>query len=276
MKTLMTRHALMAYFLIAFAFTWSFHWSINLFGLAFALDISNPAMMLYTIGLGGPLVGAIIVSALQCGRSGVRSLLAQATRWKFGLRWYAVAILAFPAINLVNVAVFYDRMPPDTRLLVIVPMLIYAQLWVVIAEEFGWRGFALPRLQKQFGSLGATFILGPIWAFWHVPMFFTEGSPQYSEKVLAAFALYTVIVTMLSIVFTMLYNRTGGSVLACMLLHAFINIAAFAIQVPPDVNITMYLIAALAIASIWLLDRPLFGRAEAESGDQAASASDGS
>lgn len=276
MKTIMTRHALLAYFLIAFVFTWSFHWSIKLFGLPFALDLSSPGMMMYTIGLGGPLVGAIIVSALQGGGSGVRSLLAMAARWRFALRWYAVAILAFPAINLLNIAIFYDRAPPDMGWLVVVPMLIYAQLWVVIAEEFGWRGFALPRLQERYGSLGATLILGPIWAFWHFPMFFTEGSPQYSENVPVAFALYTVIITMLSIVFTMLYNRTGGSVLACMLLHAFINIAAFTIQVPSDINITIYLIVALAIVSIWLLDRPLFGPAEVGSGDQAASASEGS
>jgi membrane protease YdiL (CAAX protease family) len=162
-------------------------------------------------------------------------------------------------INLLNVVIFYDRVPPNTGWLVVVPMLIFGQIWVVIAEEFGWRGFALPRLQERYGSLGATLVLGPIWALWHLPMFFTEGSPQYSENVPVSFAMYAVIITLTSIIFTMLYNRSGGSVLACMLFHAFFNIAAFTIQVPPDVNITFYLIAALALTSIWFLDRPLFG-----------------
>ncbi len=252
-------NALLAYFLIAFAFTWSFHFSINLMGIPFVMDLSSPSMALYLVGLAGPLVAAVVVSALQGGGSGVRGLFAQAAKWKFALRWYLVAILALPAINLFNIALFYDSVPPDMGWLVVTPVLIYGQIWVVVAEEFGWRGFALPRLQNRYGSLGATLILGPIWALWHLPMFFTEGSPQFSENVPASFAMYTVIVFFISIIFTMIYNRSGGSVLACMLLHAFLNIAAFTIQVPPDVNITVYLIIALGVISIWFLDRPLFG-----------------
>lgn len=251
-------HSLWAYFLIAFAFTWSFHSAINFLGYTFTFDLSSPFMALYLVGLLGPLIAAVSVSALLDGIAGVRSLLAQGTKWRFPLRWYLVAILALPAINLLNLAIFYDRVPPDMAWLVVVPVLIVGQIWVVIAEEFGWRGFALPRLQRRFGSLGATLILGPIWAFWHFPMFFTQGSPQYSENVPVAFAMYAVVITLTSIIFTMLYNRSGGSVLACMLFHAFFNIAAFTIQVPPEVNITFYLITALAITSIWFLDRPLF------------------
>jgi membrane protease YdiL (CAAX protease family) len=256
-----SQHALIAYFLIALGFTWSIHFSINLLGYAFVMDLSSPAMMLYLIGLLGPLVAGIIVSALLNGGAGVRALLAQGLKWRFPLRWYLVAIFALPLINLLNVFLAYDSVPPNMGWLVVVPVLIFGQIWVVIAEEFGWRGFALPRLQNRFGSLGATLILGPIWALWHLPMFFTEGSPQYSDNVPVAFAMYTVIISLTSIIFTMIYNRSGGSVLACMLFHAFFDIAAFTIQVPPEVNITIYLIAALGLASIWFLDRPLFRRA---------------
>jgi membrane protease YdiL (CAAX protease family) len=257
-------HALIAYFLIAFAFTWSFHFSINFLGYTFMFDLSSPAMALYLIGLMGPLVAAIVVSAFLGGGEGVKSLLGQGLKWRFPLRWYLVAIFSIPMLNLLNVAIFYDSVPPDMGWLVVVPILIFGQIWVVIAEEFGWRGFALPRLQNGFGSLGATLVLGPIWALWHLPMFFVEGSPQYSENVPVSFAMYTVIVTFTSIIFTMVYNRSGSSVLACMLLHAFFNIAAFTIQVPPDVNITAYLIIALGFMSIWFLDRPLFGSSRTE------------
>ena len=260
------QHALLAYFLIAFVFTWSFHFSIDFLGYTFVMDLSSPSMALYLVGLMGPLVAGIVVSALLSGGPGVRSLLAQGVKWHFALRWYLVAILAIPSINLLNIAIFHDSVPANMGWLVIVPVLIFGQIWVVIAEEFGWRGFALPRLQNRFGSLGATLILGPIWALWHLPMFFTQGSPQYSENVLASLAMYAIIMCFISIILTMLYNRSGGSVLACMLFHAFLNIAAFTVQVPPDVNITFYLIAAFALASIWFLDRPLFGGAAG--GDQ--------
>ena len=252
------KHALPAYFLIAFSFTWAFHFSINLFGYSFSMDLSNPAMALYLIGLMGPLVAGVTVSALCGGRTAVRTLLGRGIKWRFPLRWYLIAILAIPAINLMNVAAFYESAPPDFGWLVVVPVLIFGQIWVVIAEEFGWRGFALPRLQGHFGSLGATLILGPIWALWHLPMFFTQGSPQHSDNVPLSFAMYALIITFISIIFTMIYNRSNGSVLACMLLHASLNIAAFTIQVPADVNFTPYFIAAFAFTSIWFLDRPFF------------------
>ncbi len=252
-------NALLAYFLIAFAFTWSFHIAINILGIPFSFDLSSPAMALYLIGLMGPLVAGIVVSALLNGGAGIRALLAQAVKWRFPLRWYLVAILSIPLLYLFNVVIFFDSVPPDMGWLVVMPVLILGQIWVVIAEEFGWRGFALPRLQRRFGSLGATLILGPSWALWHLPMFFVAGSPQYSDDVPVSLAIYTVIVFFTSIIFTMVYNRSGSSVLACMLLHASFNIAAFTIQLPPNVNITAYLIIALGIVSIWFLDRPLFG-----------------
>ena len=252
-------NALLAYFLIAFAFTWSFHIAINILGIPFAFDLSSPAMALYLIGLMGPLVAGIVVSALLNGGAGIRALLAQGVKWRFPLRWYLVAILSIPSLYLFNVVIFFNSVPPDMGWLVVMPVLIFGQIWVVIAEEFGWRGFALPRLQRRFGSLGATLILGPSWALWHLPMFFVAGSPQYSDDVPVSLAIYTVIIFFTSIIFTMVYNRSGSSVLACMLLHASFNIAAFTIQLPPNVNITAYLIIALGIVSIWFLDRPLFG-----------------
>lgn len=270
-------NALLAYFLIAFAFTWSFHVAIKILGIPFTFDLSSPAMALYLIGLMGPLVAAVAISALLGGGAGVRALLGQGLKWRFPFRWYLVAIFSIPLIYLLNVATFYDSVPPDMGWLVVVPVLILGQIWVVIAEEFGWRGFALPRLQNRFGSLGATLVLGPIWALWHLPMFFVEGSPQYSDDVPVSLAIYTIIIFFTSIIFTMVYNRSGSSVLACMLLHAFFNIAAFTIQVPPDVNITALLIIALGVVSIWFLDRPLFGASgatESRPESQAASASD--
>jgi membrane protease YdiL (CAAX protease family) len=253
----------LAYFLAAIGFTWAIHFSIIVFSVPFSMDLSTPGMKLYLLGLAGPLVGSVAVSTYTAGLDGVKGLLSKALIWRFPLTWYLIAILLIPAINLTNILVFYDRVPDDFAWFAVIPVLIVGQIWVVVAEEFGWRGFALPRLQARYGSLGATLVLGSIWAIWHLPMFFVPGSPQYSENVPASLAVYTIVTVCLSILLTVIYNRSHGSVLSCMLFHAFLNIAAFTIRIPPDINISIYMICGVAVLAIGLLDRPLFRRPDA-------------
>ena len=250
----------LAYFLAALGFTWAIHFSIIVFSVPFTMDISTPGMKLYLLGLAGPLFASVSVSAYKAGLGGVKGLLSKALIWRFPLHWYLIAILLIPAINLANILFFYDRIPDDFPWFAVTPVLIAGQIWVVVAEEFGWRGFALPRLQSRYGSLGATLVLGPIWAIWHLPMFFIPGSPQYSENVPASLAVYMFVIVCLSILFTVIYNRSNGSVLSCMLFHAFLNIAAFTIRIPPDINISIYIICGAALLAVALLDRPLFRR----------------
>jgi membrane protease YdiL (CAAX protease family) len=255
-----TGKGVLAYFLAALGFTWAIHFSIIVFNVPFSMNISSPGMKLYLLGLAGPLFAAVAVSAYQAGADGVKQLLSKALKWRFPLRWYLAAILLFPAINLANILIFYDRTPDDFAWFTVTPVLIVGQIWVVVAEEFGWRGFALPRLQSVFGSLGATLVLAPIWAIWHLPMFFVPGSPQYSENVPASLVHYAFVIVCVSITLTAIYNRSNGSVLACMLLHAFLNIAAFTIRIPPQIDVSTYLTCGMAILSLALLDRPLFGK----------------
>jgi membrane protease YdiL (CAAX protease family) len=92
-------------------------------------------------------------------------------------------------------------------------------LWILtfgIGEETGWRGFALPRLQKGRSALSATVILWLVWAFWHLPLFFYS----YPLPVLPGFLIGLLAG---SITFTWLYNSTRGSVLMTALWHGAFN-----------------------------------------------------
>ncbi|PMP87326.1 MAG: hypothetical protein C0184_00290 [Chloroflexus aggregans] len=44
-----------------------------------------------------------------------------------------------------------------------------------LQEEFGWRGYALPRLQAHYGSAIASLIVGVAWWLWHAPAVFIPG-----------------------------------------------------------------------------------------------------
>jgi membrane protease YdiL (CAAX protease family) len=247
---------LIAYFVLAYAFTWAFHLAIPVFGIP--MD-SSPAMLLYALGILGPCAAAVVVSAWSAGRRGVRELLATALRWRFGWVWWGFATLLIPVVYLLatGLSVATGGTAPSPLFNLAAWPLVAGQVVVMIGEEYGWRGFALPRLLERFGALGASLILGVLWASWHLPMFFVPGSPQYGSS----FFAYLPMVLILTILMTLLYIRTGGSVLACMLFHASLNAAAFVILVPAEAF--QYAAAAfvgLVILAVVLFPRPLFTR----------------
>jgi membrane protease YdiL (CAAX protease family) len=86
-----------------------------------------------------------------------------------------------------------------------------------LGEEPGWRGFALPRLQKLFGPAAASILLGVLWASWHLPLFLCKAWSS------SGFPTYLLIVTELSFLFTFLYNLFDGSVITAIATHACFN-----------------------------------------------------
>jgi len=101
-----------------------------------------------------------------------------------------------------------------------------------LEEELGWRGFALPRLQSRFSAWNAALLLGLAWGLWHIPLYFVPGTGQSESAAAAGGAPFVigafVVWTMgLSVLFGWLYNRTGGSLLVMLLLHASVNVGSF-------------------------------------------------
>jgi membrane protease YdiL (CAAX protease family) len=96
-----------------------------------------------------------------------------------------------------------------------------------VLEELGWRGFALPHLEKRMPSpLAATIFLGELWAAWHLPSwtptFLTSREPpQEWIGQMSAFFLGTIA---LAILMTYLFHRTGGSILPAVILHGTANL----------------------------------------------------
>lgn len=172
-----------------------------------------------------PSLVAIVLSGLEARWRGIRELLAQAARWRFGLGWYAVAIFLMPLVWAVSLAVgrLLDAGAPEVRLDVLIPL-------AAIGEELGWRGYALPRLQLRMRSLPASLIIGVLWAGWHLPYYaFPDAHPL---PFAVDFALFSAAIISDSVLATWIYNSTGSSVFATMLYHHSIHLASIIPVIP--------------------------------------------
>jgi membrane protease YdiL (CAAX protease family) len=169
----------------------------------------------------GPFVAALMVTGLVEGWPGIRSLLGRIVRARIGLRWYAV-IFGLPVVlcalaMAIMTALGQVASPPTADAWRELPdRFLFIFLFIGLGEEPGWRGFALPRLQRQHSPLIASLILAPIWALWHLPLMGNE----FPLAVIPAFLISLLAGTIIQ---TWLFNRTKGSVFAQMLFHATVN-----------------------------------------------------
>ena len=103
----------------------------------------------------------------------------------------------------------------------VVPVAVIVVL-ITFGEETGWRGFALPLLQRRHGALAAALLITPIWAVWHLPYFFTVAT--YRDFAPVGHVGFVFGLACGSIVLTWRYNGTGGSILACAVWHGLYNL----------------------------------------------------
>lgn len=173
----------------------------------------------------GPIASALLITALADGRAGLRAWGKRLWKWRVGFRWYIITIVGVPAAIIASALVFSGGQIQAPSLLVIaafVPGLILQMVTTGLAEEPGWRDFALPRLQARFSPLTASFILGPLWALWHMPLFLSDwgGWPDAAWWRPLEFAAFCM---MFNIVMTWVFNRTGQSLPLSMLMHVSVN-----------------------------------------------------
>ncbi|HEX7658080.1 MAG TPA: type II CAAX endopeptidase family protein [Pseudonocardiaceae bacterium] len=173
----------------------------------------------------GPILSAFLVTAATGGRAGLRTWTGRLVRWRVSWRWYAVVLISVPAVLTLTTIAVSDQnpvLPSITVLVAYLPGLVLQMVTTGLAEEPGWRDFALPRLQRRFGPVGGTLILGPLWGAWHLPLYLTQwgGWPNVTPEMPVEFIGTCVA---FSIVMTWVFNRTGESLPLAMLLHASVN-----------------------------------------------------
>jgi membrane protease YdiL (CAAX protease family) len=220
---LLTRHQLFFFFLFSFVLTWGYFWLIW-------APLRLPDSLI-ALGGFGPAASAFLVLALSSGKSGVLSLLRSIVHWRVGVNWYLVALLGLPVLNflafLVVPGVLADLVAPDLRFPRVYLIEMAMSVTIGIApmwEEIGWRGFAQPRMQRLYGPVVGSLILGALWGVWHLPFFFgplaRTGPDATFLSASIALVEFSIGLTGLSVVMAWVLNNCGGSTLMAILLHA--------------------------------------------------------
>jgi membrane protease YdiL (CAAX protease family) len=177
------------------------------------------------------VAAAAMVYVFSASNQRLRHTFSPSSQERTGGGWAVLAVLCFPAITLaanvlthrptgseplVALSGTWDEIVKRTIALFAVDLLYGGSL----GEEPGWRGFALPYLQKKHSPLMASVILGFLWALWHAPIDISHGFVLPGLGGVVARLMWTIPLTLL---FTFFYNRTKGSVLIAILLHTSVN-----------------------------------------------------
>ena len=131
-----------------------------------------------------------------------------------------------------------------------------------LSEEFGWRGYAQPRLRDQLGRGRTVALLGTAWGLWHLPLFFLVGTGQHEMGLFTLRGLL-FFVMIYPITYLALFVSEGlrGGVWAAILLHGAWNFTD-AIMPPVDAGgaalETLLCLAIAALAALaWHRRRPV-------------------
>jgi membrane protease YdiL (CAAX protease family) len=240
------RHPLVAYFVIAFAGTWLTILPLLLgqdgLGL-FPYRFGEAGILFAVLGtFTGPLLAAYVVTAVTAGKTGVRALLRRYVQWRVGLRWYFVALFGYLLIWLAGYSVWLNGTPVAALIaqpsLLLSAYLIPLTLLLILAfgEETGWRGFALPRLQQQYGPMRGTLVLATLHGLWHIPVLLVPGFVSGSSFSVPFIVGWIATVIAATFLYTWIFNHTGGSLLIAILVHAGSNASSSLLSalVPTD------------------------------------------
>jgi membrane protease YdiL (CAAX protease family) len=198
---------------LAFAITWGLQLPGVLAQRGLLPGDVQTYMPFAALGIFGPLVAALVLAWRERGGSGVRALVQPLLLWRVHPGWYLMGLVVPGA--LLALVLFGLSAAGRTGPLVYFPVggAIGVSLVISLAEEVGWRGFALPRLQRRFGPFVASTLLGVLWYLWHWPMFLGMGVPL---DLVLVMLLYFVGASLLM---TWIYNGTGGSLLLAVVAH---------------------------------------------------------
>ena len=216
-KNLLRKYPLGSFFVLSYLF---FLIAIMIIGAIVSLTtVSDFAMaLLIAFAAWTPNIAAIVVSGVAGGKTEIRLLFAGWLKWRVNPWWYLFAaapiLIAFLSVVLYNASIPSAATEITTSAFLL--MIFFHTIQGATGEELGWRGYALPGLQKRFSPLAAAVILGFLVAGWHglLHLVLPTGIPEWQ---------FWLLMVSYSVIVTWAYNNSRGSVLIATLFHFAFN-----------------------------------------------------
>lgn len=243
-QTSINVNAVYPFMLITFGLTWGIASLMIFFNEQFIAVFGevSPSNPMYILAVYAPAFAAFLLVWRYYGLRGIGSFLRRLTLWRMSIAWWLFLIIGIPALFYLASAItgtITDPFPFSPWHAVLPALLLMLVLGPV--EEFGWRGFALPLLQRRLTPFWASVIIGVVWGIWHLPAFLIGGTPQ-SDWVFLHFFIAAIA---LSIIMTAMFNASKGSILTVALFHFQLNNPIWPDAQPWDT--ILFSIVALAI-----------------------------
>ena len=249
-----TKNNLINFFIITIFLSWVF-WTLSILINRNIISIGSNTNILHILGAFIPSLMGIYFIYRENNKKSVIEFFKKGIDYKFDLKYY-LYLFIFPLILLISYLIsgLFLELNLEDSLLNEPKMIPIAFVYILIlggplGEEYGWRGFALPRLNMIFKPLYSSIILGFIWSIWHLPLFFMEGSTQQGINYFG----YTIFTILIAIIFTILFIKTGGSILAAILFHTMVNLGWGIFPVFYNLSASIVVLVLLSIVTIFLI-----------------------
>jgi membrane protease YdiL (CAAX protease family) len=196
----------------------------------------------------GPLVAAFLVTRFTAGREGLNDLWQRFWNLRLPGIWLLVSFLLPILLIAVPRFIVIPLGYPLSLGWASQPLLILGWLFNNftrsggLSEEFGWRGYALPKLQTKWNALVSSIVLGVIWAAWHLPLWYLAGSSQQGSS----FTLFMANLVLTSILYTWLVGNAQGSILVAVVFHTISNTVAQMFP-EPTANLFYWIVLGLTV-----------------------------
>ena len=258
---------LLLFFGLAYGISWMI-W-LPLYLPAFGITTLPVLPYHHALGAIGPLLAGMICTIKESKTSAYRNLLS--SMFKIRGRMLCIITATFCPFIILIISIFLSSMINYTPITLkgvgiskevpqfgVLGFFLYNLISFGYGEETGWRGYALPQLQKRFNPFVASIILTAGWAIWHWPLFFYR--PGYVSMDVGGIFGWIMSLFTGSILLTWMYNRSR-SILVCAIFHAAIDVVFTSdLSDPNIISILGAIVTIWGIVTLLIFNKDFFRR----------------